>query len=214
MNALSAHCMPASSTAPSATDTPPARRRRVGGFTVAAGALDRFNQLLARLGHCDVGLDELATLSRRLAPADGSDRPSPWIVQRLRRGVTINLMVSDPSWELDEQRAEAAVVVATYLRDRNDLIPDDLPRIGRFDDAFVIDAAWPQLAVEVRSYLDFCRVRHVEAGLRGCGDSDFAFSRSAWREASQAEKAWIAHCRETGRRSYLPARGADHFRVC
>lgn len=78
----------------------------------------------------------------------------------------------------------------------------------------MVDGAWPQLSGEVRSYLDFCRVRRVEAGLRGCGDHDFAFTRSAWLEASKAEKAWIAHCRDNGRRSYLPDRATDRFRVC
>lgn len=192
----------------------PVRRRLVGGYPVAEQPLQRFNRLLERLGRAPMDLDELATSARRLAGPGAGGRPSGWIVKRLRRAVTIGLMAADPSWTLAGNRADAADVVTGYLRDTHDLIPDELPRIGRLDDALVVEAAWPSLAGEVRDYLDYCRVRRTEAELRACPESAFAFSRADWAEASKAEKAWIAHCREAGRRSYLPAAGAPCFRVC
>lgn len=192
----------------------PARRQLVGGYPVAQQALERFNLLLERLGRAPMDLDELATAARQLARPGGAERPSGWIVKRLRRAVTVGLMAADPSWPLDKGRADAVDLVTGYLRDTDDLIPDELPRVGRLDDALVVEAAWPALAGEVRDYLDYCRVRRTEAELRECAESAFAFSRADWAEASKAEKAWIAHCREAGRRSYLPTGAAPRFRVC
>ena len=214
MNAVLSNQNTLSTPAQPANAQPLARRRLVGGYTVARQSLARFNDQLGQLGHAPMGLDELATTARRLTRENSGGRPSGWIVKRLRRAVTIGLMAADPSWSLAADRAGAVDVVNRYLRDTHDLIPDELPRIGRLDDALIVDAAWPALAGEVGDYLDYCRVRRIEAELRDCAESAFVFSRADWAEASKAEKAWIAHCREAGRRSYLPAVGVPRFRVC
>src|SRR3546814_8684622 len=81
-------------------------------------------------------------------------------------------------------------------------------------DAIVIDAAWPRLADEVACYLDYCRIRRIEAELRECDVSQFTFGRADWEQARRAESAWTEHCRACGQRSYLPAPPPRHFRVC
>src|SRR3546814_19418915 len=101
-----------------------------------------------------------------------------------------------------------------YVRSRRDLIPDDLPRVGRLDDAIVIDAAWPRLADEVACYLDYCRIRRIEAELRECDVSQFTFGRADWEQARSAESAWPEHCRACGQRSDLPAPPPRHLRLC
>ena len=40
-----------------------------------------------------------------------------------------------------------------------------------------MDAAWASIADEVRDYLDYCRLRHVEATLRGEARTHFGFTR-------------------------------------
>lgn len=192
----------------------PARRRRIGHHAPARDALDRFNLVLARLGHAPMGLDELATQARGFAYPDAPGQTPAWILKRMRRALTIGLMAADPSWQADGRSAETARIVTGYLHDTRDLVPDDLPRYGRFDDALVVDAAWPVLAGEVGGYLDFCRVRRIEADLRGCPETAFVFGRREWQEARRAEQGLIAHRRRTGLSSYVPATGTGGFRVC
>src|SRR3546814_4573423 len=100
-----------------------------------------------------------------------------------------------------------------YVRSRRDLIPEDLPRVGRLDDAIVIDAAWPRLADEVACSLDYCRIRRIEAELRECDVSQFTFGRADWEQARRAESAWTEHCLECGHGNYLPDAAHRNLRV-
>lgn len=192
----------------------PARRCRVGSHLIAPRALEEFNRLLARLHAGPLDQDQIASIARRLPPQRNADLAPDWIVRQMRNGTAIHLMLGDPGWEPAPEAAAPARLVVSYLRSDRDLIPDDLPRLGRLDDAIVVDAAWPLLADEVRDYLDYCRMRRIEAELRGCRESEFAFGRQDWLRARRAEAAWIAHRRAVGRRSYLPAAAAPGFRVC
>ena len=63
-----------------------------------------------------------------------------------------------------------------------------MPTVGRLDDAIVVDAAWPRLGDEIDSYLDYCRLRALEARLRGCGDTEFKFNRADWQRASRTKR--------------------------
>lgn len=191
----------------------PVRRHLVDDYPLDAGAVERFNQLLARFQHAPLDLDQLATAARELPRPKAAGRAPGCIEQRLKRATSIGLMIGDPAWEPANDAVVPAALVMDYVRSRRDLIPDDLPRIGRLDDAIVIDAAWPRLADEVASYLDYCRVRRIEAELRGCDITQFTFGRADWEQARRAEAAWIAHTRTSGRCSYLPSPPPEHFRV-
>ena len=192
----------------------PARRHLVGDYPLDDAAVARFNLLLARLSHAPLDPDQLATAARELPRPKDAGRAPRCIEQRLRRATSVGLMIADPAWEPANEAVEPAALVLDYLRSRQDLIPDDLPRIGRLDDAIIVDAAWPRLADEVSSYLDYCRIRRIEAELRHCEVSQFTFSRADWEQARRAEAAWIEHCRTSGERSYLPSAPPSHFRVC
>ncbi|MEZ0471956.1 hypothetical protein [Luteimonas salinilitoris] len=214
MNATSTNPIPSPASPQPQAPTHPSRRRRVGNHLIDPGALQDFNRLLARLHAPPVDPDQLASAARRLTPQRNPELAPDWIVKRMRRATAINLMLADPGWQPADDAVAPARLVVEYLRGDRDLIPDDLPRLGRLDDALVVEAAWPQLAGEVRDYLDYCRVRRIEAELRGCGESEFTFSRQDWSQAHRAESAWIAHCRKVGRRSYLPSAASRGFRVC
>lgn len=192
----------------------PARRRLVDDFVLDPGAVERFNRLLARFEHAPLGTDQIATAARELPSPRAGGRAPACIEQQLKRATSIGLMIDDPAWQPANDAVAPAGLVMDYVRSRRDLIPDDLPRVGRLDDAIVIDAAWPRLAGEVACYLDYCRIRRIEAELRGCEVSQFAFGRADWEQARRAESAWTEHCRARGRRSYLPPPPPRHFRVC
>lgn len=200
-------------TAPPRNGQHAARRCCVGDFRLDTGALEQFNELLAKLHHVPILRDQLATAARELAREPLADHYPVSIGQRMQLAATLDHMIADPAWEPANEAAESARLVVDYVHNTHDLIPDTLPLFGRLDDAIVIDAAWPQLAREVGSYLDYCRLRAVEAELKGCTAGSLSFNRSDWQKARRSEAGLIAHCRRVGASSYLPASGPAYFSV-
>lgn len=192
----------------------PARRRRVGTFPLETAALDHFNDLLARLHHVPLLGDQLATAARDLARQPITGHHAAAISQRMRLAHTVSQMLADPEWQPAGDAVEPAQLVVNYTHGRHRLIPDNLPVIGGLDHAVVVDAAWPQLAGEVDCYLDYRRLREIEADMRHCRVFEFHFSRLDWLEARRAEAALIEHCRRVGASSYVPRSTAGSFRVC
>jgi len=191
------------------------RRHRVGHHPLDPGVLHHFNDLIARidLQRAPLDRDELASAARELIDDPRTGLLPPCIGQRLRRAGAIGRMTADREWEATAPASLAAAVVVDYLRGRARLIPHTMPVIGRLDDAILIDAAWPALAGEVADYLDYRRLRHIEATLRGERRPHFGFTREHWLEARRAEAEWIGHCRRVGRSSYVADGGAGRFRV-
>ena len=187
------------------------RRHRIGSFEIAEDALALFNELLARLDlrRAPIQRDQLVTAARDLVD-ETSDAPvAPCLYARMRRAGAIDRMLADASWTPEAAVVAPGKLVVDYVRGNRDLIPDVMPKVGRLDDAIVVETAWPTLAPEIRNYLDFCRVRQIERELGG----DDRFSRRDWEQARNAEAQWIEHCRRVGNDSYLTSSPA-HFRVC
>lgn len=191
----------------------PARRHFIGGFLPEVLALAHFNELLAQLHHFPLDSDQLATASRELIDGPAGNRRPDVIEQRLRLVATVDRMMADTVWQPDSAAAGPAHMVVDYAHSDHALIPASAPLVGRLDDAILIDAAWPQLADEVDCYLDYCRVRAIEAELRGCRVDSFAFTREDWQQARCAEAGLMAHCRRVGATSYLPSPAPACFGV-
>lgn len=186
----------------------PGRRRSIGQFRLSSLELDRFNRLLGRLGRRQAPLiaDQVVTAARELNQKNNQAEP-PCIVQRVQRAETVAEMVADTAWMAAStgDTALPARLVADYFRGPDSLIPAWLPRVGRLDDAIVIETAWPRLADEVDGYIDFRRLRRIEADLRGCAENDFRFDRNDWLEERRIEAALNAQRRAVRETSYLPA---------
>lgn len=191
------------------------RREHIQDFCLGQAELDRFNDLLARLGRTDSPLDrdQLATAARELCDSTTPDVAPPCIDERLGRVGNLSSMISDRNWTPANDAIDVAAQVVGYVRGDDDLIPDRIGRLGRLDDAIVIETAWPQLADEVAHYLDYRRLHRVEASLRGLGSTAFRFTRSDWEAARAAEAALVAQQRRIRTHSYLPAAAAGLFQI-
>lgn len=190
------------------------RRRRIGQFRLSTLDIDRFNQLLVALGRRQGPLDcdQVVTAARLLSDGQATEAAPPCILQRLRQAETVAQMLADPNWQPANDAVLPATKVLEYVRGYEDLIPDWLPQMGRLDDAIVIDTAWPRLEGEVRSYLDYRRLRQVEAQLRGRDSDSFSFDRGDWETARRIEAELLAHRKRVRESSYVPA-SPNLFRV-
>ena len=206
MNAMLSTTLPL----PTILDQPafagPGRRRRIENYCLAPLDVERFNHLLLRLGRRQAPLDrdQVVTAARELCDCNILAVEPPSIQERMRRIETAALMVADLDWEAANEAVDTARLVIDYARGSNDLIPDWVPTVGRLDDAIVVDTAWPRLADEIECYLDFCRLRNVEAELRGCSALALRFNRADWSQIRREEAALVAHQREVREHSYLP----------
>lgn len=207
MNAILSATIPL----PAVLDRPlsigPGRRHRIDNFELSTAAVDRFNTVLVRLGRRAEPLDRdrIATAARELRDEAANDAAPLCIRQRIQRLEAAARMIGEASWEPAGEAGHAAATVVRYARGPNHVLPPAMPKIGRLDDAIVLEAAWPTLAAEVESFLDFCRLRDIEAALRGCDAGAFSFTRADWEQARRAEAALAVQRRCIRESSYLPA---------
>jgi hypothetical protein len=209
MNAMLATAIPL----PAILDQPPSpgpgRRHCIDTFHLSAASVDRFNALLARLGRraAPLDCDRLATAARELRDAaEGASEPA-CIVQRMQRLETAARMLEDGQWEPADDAGSVASLMVHYANGRYQLLPNSLPTVGHLDDAIAVEAAWPALQAEVAEFLDYCRVRSVEATLRGRDIGGFGFTRADWEDARRAEYYLAKQRRCIRENSYLPLQG-------
>lgn len=174
------------------------RRRHVGDLVLEDAAVARFNALLAQLdpNAPRVSADQLVTLARWLQAQPREDAVAI-LAERLRRGEHLRRMLEDEAWELDEDLRERSRMLVNYLREVDDLIPDDLPLLGHLDDALLVELAWPAFRDQSLDYGDFCRFRQQQHP-RGSA----AEQRLAWENACLAEAALLQQRRDVRARPY------------
>ena len=66
------------------------------------------------------------------------------------------------------------------------------------------EATWLLVADETARYLDFRRLRNLEAQLRGCTLEALRYTRADWEAARTAEAALASHLRHVRFSSYAP----------
>jgi uncharacterized membrane protein YkvA (DUF1232 family) len=211
MNTMLSTTIPLPAILDQPTSAGPGRRHRIDTYYLTPFDVERFNELLQRLGRRAAPLDsdQVVTAARELCDCNMPEAEPPSIQQRMRRVETAARMVDDPDWNASNDAADTARLVVDYLRGGAPLIPDWVPKVGHLDDAIVVDAAWPRLADEVEDYLDFCRARELEAPRDGQAP---VFNRDAWEQVRIEEAALLAHQRQVREHSYL-AEAVPMFRV-
>jgi hypothetical protein len=188
------------------------RRHRIDDHEIGETELTLFNELLLRLDlrRQPLARDQLVSAARELADDTDGPRAPPCIHQRMRHAGAIDRMLRDAAWRTAETLVAPARLLVRYVREGGGLIPDGLPKVGRLDDSILVDAAWTSLAGEVRSYLDYRRLRQLERGL----GNEAGFGRDEWEVASVAEIRLARHHRRVGENSYLDSDQAIGFHVC
>lgn len=209
MNRLSALPLPLPVCIADGNDAPH-RRHHIGSFDLSPVAVGRFNALLGELGHATpVDRDRLVTAARSLCRSESPADIPVCIRQRLWRVSAAVSMAADRGWQAPGCVVETVRRVSAYVASNDDLIPDDVPTVGRLDDALAVDAAWPVIDAEVRGYLDFRRLRRLCARDRR---QWILFDRERWLRAREDEHAFRAQRRAVREHSYLPS-PARLFRV-
>jgi hypothetical protein len=191
-----------------------ARRRHIGGIQLSDRALERFNSVLSTndLGHRQLCADQIATGARFLFTEPQLPVP-PCIYDRLRATALLRRMSRDSDWEPEPDAAECVDRLLQYFADSDVLIPHWAPVVGHFDDAILVDAAWPRLAHETACYQDYRRVRRAEAELRGADPATLGFKRDDWLAAREAAERLMRRFRGQGYESYRHPHGGAPFRV-
>ena len=184
----------------------PGRRRCIDNFQLTAASVERFNALLSRLGRraAPLDCDRLATAARELRDRTTGASEPICIVQRMKRLEAAAQMLHDNQWEPVNDAGDTAAMVIHYAKGRYQLLPNSLPTVGHLDEAIAVDAAWPSMQDEVAAFLDYCRVRSLEASLRGREVGGFCFTRNDWEEARKAEYFLAKQRRCIRESSYLP----------
>jgi uncharacterized membrane protein YkvA (DUF1232 family) len=167
-------------------------------------SLAGFLQLAEELAQAPLGLDatRLASAAHWLLAHYPGRRDVPCIRVRMHAAAALRAMQADRDWSLDPALVPPLQRLAAYFRAPQRLIPAQVPVIGHLDDAILVDTLWPRLEGELREYLDYRRLRRIEAELQGIAPHRLRFSRRDWQRARDTERALLAQFRHTGLDSY------------
>ena len=105
------------------------------------------------------------------------------------RAQLLRSLLADRDWSQDAALRARLLQAPASLRD---------------GDAQLDEATWLLIADETAHYLDFRRLRSLEAELRGCPPETLAYTRADWQAARHAEAALEWHLRQVRFSSYAP----------
>ena len=99
----------------------------------------------------------------------------------------------------------ASYCSTAWLAARSQRKLDEALALLRSQEATSLDeATWLLVADETARYLDFRRLRNLEAQLRGCPHDALRYTRADWEAARNAEAALETHLRHVRFGSYAP----------
>ena len=101
-----------------------------------------------------------------------------FIMERLDKLDALIAMLRDEGWALPEEDRQRVLSALVYFADPKDIIPDNVPVLGYFDDAIAIELCVRELRHELDAYEEFCDFRQNEAERRGLNPA--AVGRADW----------------------------------
>ena len=156
-------------------------------FELSDRDLAHFTKALeaARAAAGNKSSDEIiSAASKLLEGADKIEVPD-FIAERLERLDALIAMLRDDGWHLPEEDRQRVLSALVYFADPTDVIPDNIPVLGYFDDAIAIEMCVKDLRHELDAYDEFCEYRQGEAERRG--QDPAKVGRADWLEARRDE---------------------------
>jgi uncharacterized membrane protein YkvA (DUF1232 family) len=129
--------------------------------------------------------DEILSAAGRLLEGAGQVQVPDFIAARLDKLDALIAMVRDVGWNLGEEDRQRVLSALVYFSDPKDIIPDNVPVLGYFDDAIAIEMCVKELNHELDAYDEFCEFREGEARRRGQNPSEVG--RADWLESRRTE---------------------------
>ena len=149
-------------------------------FELSDRDLEHFNNAIkaATFSAGSKSADEVMTAAGKLLEDAGALALPDFIVERLDKLDALIAMLRDEGWQLPEEDRSRVLSALVYFADPQDIIPDNVPVLGYFDDAIAIELCVKELRHELEAYDEFCDFRQNEAESRGLNPS--AVGRAEW----------------------------------
>ena len=143
--------------------------------------------------------DEIISAASALLIEAGKVEVPDFIAERLDRLDALIAMAKDEGWHLPEEDRQRVLSALVYFADPKDVIPDNVPVLGYFDDAIAIEMCVKELKHEIEAYDEFCEFRQTGADRLGVDPAKVG--RADWLESRRDELVDRMHRRrnrETG----------------
>lgn len=129
--------------------------------------------------------DQVIAAAGKLLQDAGNLELPDFIMERLDKLDALIAMVRDEGWALPEEDRQRVLSALVYFADPKDIIPDNVPVLGYFDDAIAIELCVRELRHEIDAYDEFCDFRQTEATRRGLQPA--AVGRADWLASRRDE---------------------------
>lgn len=178
--------------------------------------VQRFNALAVELNPemPALSIDQLAGVARRVLRLASAGGESPFVRSRLRRAEEMRALLADAGWRAGDDVARRIGLLIAYIDGSGGLFPNDVPMIGRLDDALLVDISMDTLRDELEDYAEFRRYRHAEAARLGVADDATGIDRAQWERERDAELRLEQQLRRVRGQNYGGGALERVFRVC
>jgi uncharacterized membrane protein YkvA (DUF1232 family) len=149
-------------------------------FELSDRDLEHFNNAIkaASFAAGSKSAEDVTTAAGKLLETAGELQLPDFILERLDKLDALIAMLRDEGWALPEEGRQRVLSALVYFADPQDIIPDNVPVLGYFDDAIAIELCVRELRHELDAYEEFCDYRQGEAERRGLAAS--AVGRADW----------------------------------
>jgi uncharacterized membrane protein YkvA (DUF1232 family) len=156
-------------------------------FELSDRDLEHFNQAIkaATFSAGSKTAEEVTEAAGKLLEDAGALALPDFIVERLDKLDALIAMVRDEGWALPDEDRQRVLSALVYFADPKDIIPDNVPVLGYFDDAIAIELCVRELRHELDAYEEFCDYRQMESERRGLSPS--SVGRADWLASRRDE---------------------------
>lgn len=156
-------------------------------FELSDRDLEHFNQAIkaATFAAGSKTSEEVIAAAGKLLEDAANMQLPDFIFERLDKLDALIAMVRDEGWALPDEDRQRVLSALVYFADPKDIIPDNVPVLGYFDDAIAIELCVRELRHELDAYEEFCDYRQGEADRRGMNPA--AVGRAEWLASRRDE---------------------------